>query len=90
MYQIAETDKLLKRLLTADIGDINQLKELRDRGKILVLHRAAVNLRIPAMHEANTARLDTMIDNSVIMPSFQNRTSTLYHICRILKRCFIS
>ncbi len=34
-------------------------------------------LRIRAMHEANTALLDILVDNSVI-------------ICRIGKRCFIS
>ncbi len=28
------------------------------------------------MHEANTALLDILVDNSVIIPSFQNRTST--------------
>ncbi len=26
------------------------------------------------MHEANTALLDILVDNSVIIPSFQNRT----------------
>ncbi len=35
-----------------------------------------VSLRIPAMHEANTALLDILVDNSVIIPSFQNQTST--------------
>ncbi len=28
------------------------------------------------MHETNTALLDILVDNSVIIPSFQNRTST--------------
>ena len=28
------------------------------------------------MHEANTALLDILVDNSLIIPSFQNRTST--------------
>ena len=31
-------------------------------------------LRIPALHEANTALLDILVDNSVIKPSFRNRT----------------
>ncbi len=31
---------------------------------------------ICAMHEANTALLDILVDNSVIIPSFLNRTST--------------
>ncbi len=31
-------------------------------------------LRMPAMHEVNTALLDILVDNSVIVPSFQNRT----------------
>ncbi len=35
-----------------------------------------VILRIRAMHEANTALLDILVDNSVIIPPFQNRTST--------------
>ncbi len=28
------------------------------------------------MHEANTALLDILVNNSVIIPSFQNGTST--------------
>ncbi len=35
-----------------------------------------VGLRIRAMHEANTALLDILVDKSVIIPSFQNRTRT--------------
>ncbi len=35
-------------------------------------------LRIRAMHEANTAQ-DILVDNSVIIPSFQNRTSTFFN-----------
>ncbi len=50
------------------------------------------------MHEANTALLAILVDNSVIIPSFLNRTSTFYiygalckkAFCRILKRWFIS
>ena len=34
-------------------------------------------LRIRAMIEANTGLVDILVDNSVIIPSFQNRTSTL-------------
>ncbi len=30
------------------------------------------------MHEANTALLDILVDNSVIVPSFQNRTVIYY------------
>ncbi len=30
------------------------------------------------MHEANTALLDILVDNSVIIPSFQNRASTFF------------
>ncbi len=32
------------------------------------------------MHEANTALLDILVDNSVIKPSFQNRTSTILKV----------
>ena len=35
--------------------------------------RCGTDLRIRAMHEANTALLDFFVDNSVIIPSFQNR-----------------
>ncbi len=42
-----------------------------------------LNLRIPAMHEANTALLDILVYNSVIIPS-------LLIICLILKRWFTS
>ncbi len=51
-----------------------------------------MTLRIPAMHEANTALLDILVDNSVIIPSFQNRTSTFLKkaFCRIWRRWFIS
>ncbi len=37
---------------------------------------ATLQLRIPAMHETNKALLDILVENSVIIPSFQNRTST--------------
>ncbi len=39
------------------------------------------------MHEANTALLDILVDNSVIIPSFQNRTSTSME--RWAKRLFV-
>ena len=50
------------------------------------------------MHEANIALLDILLDNSVIIPSFSNWTSTFYiygalaktAFCRILKRWFIT
>ena len=35
------------------------------------------------MDEANTALLDTLVDNSVIIPSFQNRTSTSFWAKRL-------
>ncbi len=41
------------------------------------------SLRIHAMHEANTALLDILVDNSVIIPSFQNRME------RWAKRLFV-
>ncbi len=34
-------------------------------------HKNFMGLRIPAMHEANTALLDILVDNSVIIVSFQ-------------------
>ena len=33
------------------------------------------HLRICAMHEANTALLDIVVDNSVIIPSYHNRAN---------------
>ena len=35
-------------------------------------------LRILAMHEANTALLDVLVDNFVIIPPFQNSTKSLF------------
>ncbi len=40
------------------------------------MEASVASLRIRAMPEANTALLDILVDNSVIIPSFQNRTST--------------
>ncbi len=38
------------------------------------------------MHDSNTALLDILVDNSVIIPSFENRTSTTEHWA---KRLFV-
>ena len=39
------------------------------------------------MHEANSALLDILVDNSDIIPSFQNRTSTFLNNGLIMLVC---
>ena len=56
------------------------------------LNGRITDLRIRAMHEANSALLEILVDNSVIIPSFQKLLILLFftsYIAGILKSLYL-
>ncbi len=56
--------------VTVDLPDFESPFDTRYIRVIILSFKKKCKLRIRAIHEANTALLDILVDNSVIIPSF--------------------
>ncbi len=55
------------------------VEKVNDTDFLFANQKKTLELRIRAMHEENTALLIILFDNSVIIRSFKNRTSTFFN-----------